>query len=79
VGGFTSIGAGNNYLADEFARVFLTTTTCAWTTSSASNFKIYYSWTDNKYKPGLQRPGTSVTIEPHSTTWPATCLLPAIS
>jgi hypothetical protein len=22
-GGFTSIGAGNNYLADEFARVFL--------------------------------------------------------
>ena len=55
-GGFTSIGAGNNYLADEFARVFYDDYNLRLDHQFSSSFKIYYSWTDNKYKPGLQRP-----------------------
>ena len=53
---FTSTGATNNYLADEFARVFLDDVNLRVDHQFNSNFKIYYSWTDNKYLPGLQRP-----------------------
>lgn len=54
-GGFTSTGATGNYLADEFARVFLDDYNLRLDHQFNSNFKIYYSWTDNRYS-GFQRP-----------------------
>ncbi|MFN7923935.1 MAG: TonB-dependent receptor [Bryobacteraceae bacterium] len=55
-GSFISTGASGNYLADEFARVFLDDVNLRLDHQFSQNFKIYYSWTDNKYLPGLQRP-----------------------
>ena len=55
-GAFNSTGATGNYLADEFAQVFLNDYNWRFDHQFNSNFKIYYSWTDNKYLPGLQRP-----------------------
>ena len=55
-GAFNSTGATGNYLADEFANVFLNDYNYRFDHQFNSNFKIYYSWTDNKYLPGLQRP-----------------------
>jgi len=55
-GSFTSVGATNNYAADEFARVFLDDINLRLDHQFSPNFKIYYSWTDNKYIPGYQRP-----------------------
>lgn len=54
-GGFTSTGATGNYLADEFARVFLDDYNLRLDHQFNPNFKIYYSWTDNRYS-GFQRP-----------------------
>ncbi len=54
-GGFTSTGATGNYLADEFARVFLDDFNLRLDHQFSSAFKIYYSWTDNRYS-GWQRP-----------------------
>lgn len=53
---FTSTGASGNYLADEFANVFLNDYNWRFDHQFSSSFKIYYSWTDNKYLPGLNRP-----------------------
>ena len=55
-GSYTSTGASGNYLADEFARVFLNDYNWRFDHQFNPNNKIYYSWTDNKYIPGLQRP-----------------------
>ena len=55
-GSFNSTGATGNYLADEFANVFLNDYNYRFDHQFNSNFKIYYSWTDNKYLPGLNRP-----------------------
>ncbi|MBL8233783.1 MAG: TonB-dependent receptor [Bryobacterales bacterium] len=54
-GGMTSTGATGNYLADEFARVFLDDYNLRLDHQFNSAFKIYYSWTDNRYS-GFQRP-----------------------
>ncbi len=54
-GGFTSTGATGNYLADEFARVFLDDFNLRLDHQFNTAFKIYYSWTDNRYS-GFQRP-----------------------
>jgi len=54
-GGFTSTGATGNYLADEFARVFLDDYNLRLDHQFNQDFKIYYSWTDNRYS-GFQRP-----------------------
>jgi hypothetical protein len=55
-GSFNATGATSNYLADEFAQVFLNDYNYRFDHQFTQNFKIYYSWTDNKYIPGLQRP-----------------------
>lgn len=54
-GGFTSTGASGNYLADEFAKVFLDDYNLRLDHQFNTAFKIYYSWTDNRYS-GFQRP-----------------------
>jgi len=54
-GGFTSTGSTGNYLADEFAKVFLDDFNLRLDHQFNPNFKIYYSWTDNRYS-GFQRP-----------------------
>ena len=54
-GGMTSTGATGNYLADEFARVFLDDYNLRLDHQFSAAFKIYYSWTDNRYS-GFQRP-----------------------
>lgn len=54
-GGFTSTGATGNYLADEFAKVFLDDYNIRLDHQFSTAFKIYYSWTDNRYS-GFQRP-----------------------
>jgi len=55
-GSFNSTGATGNYLADEFANVFLNDYNYRFDHQFTQNNKIYYSWTDNKYLPGLNRP-----------------------
>jgi hypothetical protein len=52
---FTSTGATGNYLADEFARVFFDDYNLRLDHQFSPNFKIYYSWTDNRFS-GFQRP-----------------------
>jgi len=54
-GGFIGTGATGNYLADEFARVFLDDFNLRLDHQFNQSFKIYYSWTDNRYS-GFQRP-----------------------
>ncbi len=54
-GGFTGQGATGNYLADEFAKVFLDDYNLRVDHQFSQNFKIYYSYTDNRYS-GFQRP-----------------------
>ncbi len=54
-GSFTSTGAASNYLADEFAKVFLDDYNLRLDHQFNPNFKIYYSWTDNRYS-GFGRP-----------------------
>jgi len=54
-GGFTGTGAAGNYLADEFARVFFDDYNLRLDHQFNSAFKIYYSWTDNRFS-GFQRP-----------------------
>jgi hypothetical protein len=54
-GGFTSTGATGNYLADEFAKVILDDYNLRLDHQFSTKFKIYYSWTDNRYS-GFQRP-----------------------
>ncbi len=55
-GNFISTGATGNYLANELAQVYLNDYNWRFDHQFNQNFKIYYSWTDNKYIPGLQRP-----------------------
>jgi hypothetical protein len=52
---FTSTGATGNYLADEFANVFFDDYSIRLDHQFSSAFKIYYSWTDNRFS-GFQRP-----------------------
>ncbi|MBI4902287.1 MAG: TonB-dependent receptor [Acidobacteria bacterium] len=54
-GGFTSTGATGNYLADEFAKVFLDDYNLRLDHQFSTAFKVYYSWTDNRYS-GFGRP-----------------------
>ncbi len=54
-GGFTSTGATGNYLADEFARVFLDDYSLRLDHQFNPAWKVYFSWTDNRYS-GFQRP-----------------------
>ena len=55
-GAFNSTGATGNYLADEFAQVYQNDMNLRMDHQFSTKFKIYYSWTDNKFLPGLQRP-----------------------
>ena len=55
-GAFNSTGATGNYLADEFAQVYQNDMNLRMDHQFNTKFKIYYSWTDNKFLPGLQRP-----------------------
>ncbi len=55
-GAFNSTGATGNYLADELAQVYQNDMNLRMDHQFSSAFKIYYSWTDNKFLPGLQRP-----------------------
>jgi len=55
-GAFNSTGATGNYLADELAQVYQNDMNLRLDHQFSSKFKIYYSWTDNKFLPGLQRP-----------------------
>ncbi|MFN7934059.1 MAG: TonB-dependent receptor [Bryobacteraceae bacterium] len=54
-GTFNSGGPSGNYLADEFAKVFLDDYNLRLDHQFTTAFKIYYSWTDNRYS-GFQRP-----------------------
>lgn len=54
-GTYNSLGPNGNYLADEFARVFLDDYNLRLDHQFNSAFKIYYSWTDNRYS-GFGRP-----------------------
>jgi hypothetical protein len=54
-GTYNSQGPNGNYLADEFARVFLDDYNLRLDHQFSPDFKIYYSWTDNRYS-GWQRP-----------------------
>ena len=51
-----STGAASNYQANELAQVYLNDYNYRFDHQFSTAFKIYYSWTDNKYLPGLQRP-----------------------
>jgi len=51
-----STGAAGNYQANELAQVYLNDYNYRFDHQFSTAFKIYYSWTDNKYLPGLQRP-----------------------
>ena len=53
---FNSTGATGNYAADEVSATFLNDINLRLDHQFTQNNKIYYSWTDNKYLPGLQRP-----------------------
>ena len=53
---FNSTGATGNYAADEVSATFLNDINLRLDHQFTQNFKIYFSWTDNKYLPGLQRP-----------------------
>jgi hypothetical protein len=55
-GNFISTGAANNYLANELAQVYLNDYNYRFDHQFSTALKMYYSWTDNKYLPGLQRP-----------------------
>ncbi len=55
-GAFNSTGATGNYLADEFAAVFQNDMNLRLDHQFSTKSKIYYSWTDNKFLPGYQRP-----------------------
>jgi hypothetical protein len=55
-GNFISTGATGNYQANELAQVYLNDFNYRFDHQFSTAFKIYYSWTDNQYKPGLQRP-----------------------
>ncbi|MCC6586125.1 MAG: TonB-dependent receptor [Bryobacterales bacterium] len=54
-GTFNANGPNGNYLADEFARTFLDDYNLRLDHQFTPNFKIYYSWTDNRYS-GFGRP-----------------------
>jgi len=54
-GTFSPAGPNGNYLADEFAKVFLDDYNLRLDHQFSTSFKIYYSWTDNRYS-GFQRP-----------------------
>jgi hypothetical protein len=54
-GTYNALGTNGNYLADEFARVFLDDYNLRLDHQFSTNFKIYYSWTDNRYS-GFARP-----------------------
>ncbi|MEZ5403694.1 MAG: hypothetical protein R2729_28700 [Bryobacteraceae bacterium] len=54
-GSVTYTGSIDNYLADEFAKVILDDYNLRLDHQFNSNFKIHYSWTDNRYS-GFQRP-----------------------
>jgi hypothetical protein len=54
-GTVTSLGPNGNYLADEFALVFLPDYNVRLDHQFSPAFKIYYSWTFNDYS-GFQRP-----------------------
>ena len=55
-GSFNSTGATSNYLANEVSQVYLNDYNYRFDHQFTNEFKIYFSWTDNKYIPGLQRP-----------------------
>jgi hypothetical protein len=55
-GNFISTGASGNYLADELAQVYQNDYNYRFDHQFTPNLKIYYSWTDNKFIPNLQRP-----------------------
>ena len=55
-GNFISTGASGNYQANELAQVYLNDYNYRFDHQFSTALKIYYSWTDNKYLPGLQRP-----------------------
>ncbi len=55
-GNFISTGASGNYQANELAQVYLNDYNYRFDHQFSTALKMYYSWTDNKYLPGLQRP-----------------------
>ncbi|MBM3784874.1 MAG: TonB-dependent receptor [Acidobacteria bacterium] len=55
-GSFIATGAAGNYLANELAQVYLNDYNYRFDHQFSTAFKTYYSWTDNKYMPGLLRP-----------------------
>ena len=54
-GTYNAAGPNGNYLANEFARVYLPDYNVRLDHQVNSDFKIYFSWTDNQYS-GWQRP-----------------------
>jgi len=54
-GTFNALGPNGNYAANEFARVYLPDYNIRLDHQFNSDFKIYYSWTDNQYS-GWGRP-----------------------
>ncbi|MCX6586305.1 MAG: TonB-dependent receptor [Acidobacteria bacterium] len=55
-GSFISTGAAGNYLANELAQVYLNDYNYRFDHQFSTALKAYFSWTDNKYLPGLLRP-----------------------